>query len=46
MFSASSIQKIYALHGFKLIDVIPQKTHGGSLRYIISKITINQYQQD
>ena len=37
MFSASSIQKIYALHGFKLIDVIPQKTHGGSLRYIISK---------
>jgi len=37
MFSASSISKIYKLHGFKLIDAIPQTTHGGSMRYIISK---------
>ena len=37
MFSASSISKLYKLHGFKLIDAIPQSTHGGSMRYIISK---------
>ena len=37
MFSASSIQKIYKLYGYRLIDAIPQKTHGGSLRYIIKK---------
>ena len=37
MFSASSISKIYKPHGFKLIDAIHQKTHGGSMRYIIKK---------
>ena len=37
MFSASSVQKIYHKFGYKLIDVIPQKTHGGSLRYVIKK---------
>ena len=37
MFSASSVAKLYQSYGFKLIDVIPQKTHGGSLRYIIQK---------
>ena len=37
MFSASSINKLYKLHGLKLIDAIPQMTHGGSMRYIISK---------
>jgi len=37
MFSASSVKKIYYKFGLKLIDVIPQKTHGGSMRYIISK---------
>jgi methylation protein EvaC len=36
MFSASSVDKIYKKFGLKLIDAIPQKTHGGSLRYIIS----------
>ena len=37
MFSATSIQKIYAKQGFKLIDAIPQMTHGGSMRYIIKR---------
>ena len=37
MFSATSIQKIYNLHNLKLVDAIPQKTHGGSMRYIIKK---------
>ncbi len=41
MFSASSISKIYKLFGFKLIDAIPQITHGGSMRYIISR-NLNQ----
>ena len=37
MFSVSSINKIYKSFGFKLVDAIPQNTHGGSMRYIISK---------
>ncbi len=37
MFSASSIKKLYEKFGFKLIDCIPQKVHGGSMRYIIKK---------
>ena len=37
MFSASSVEKIWNLHGFKLIDVLPQRTHGGSMRYVIKK---------
>tara|TARA_B100000965_G_scaffold400010_1_gene421131 strand:+ start:1632 stop:2813 length:1182 start_codon:yes stop_codon:yes gene_type:complete len=37
MFSATSINKIYKLHGLKLVDVLPQKTHGGSMRYVIKK---------
>ncbi len=37
MFSATSIKKIYKLHGLKLVDVLPQKTHGGSMRYVIKK---------
>ena len=37
MFSATSISRIYEKHGLKLIDAIPQKTHGGSMRYIIKK---------
>ena len=37
MFSVSSIKKIYELFNFKLVDAIPQKTHGGSMRYIIQR---------
>ena len=37
MFSASSINKIYKKYGMTLVDAIPQKTHGGSMRYIIKK---------
>ena len=36
MFSASSINKIYKKYDMCLIDAIPQKTHGGSMRYIIT----------
>ena len=37
MFSLHSIQKIYEKFGFELIDAIPQKTHGGSMRYILKR---------
>ena len=37
MFSASSIKKIFKLFGMYLNDCIPQTTHGGSMRYVVSK---------
>ena len=37
MFSVSSIKKIFDLFDFELIDVAPQATHGGSMRYVIAK---------
>ena len=37
MFSVNSIKKIFALFDFELIDVLPQVTHGGSMRYIIGR---------
>ena len=37
MFSVSSISKIVDLFDFELIDVLPQTTHGGSMRYIIGR---------
>ena len=42
MFSLSSIQKLYDLFGFELIDALPQKTHGGSMRYIIKRKNITK----
>ncbi len=37
MFSLSSIKKIFNLFDFELIDAIPQKTHGGSMRYVVGR---------
>jgi len=37
LFSLSSIKKIFGLFDFELIDAIPQKTHGGSMRYVIGR---------
>ena len=37
MFSASSVKKIFNLYDFTLIDALPQKTHGGSMRYVICR---------
>ncbi len=42
MFSITSIKKIFELSGFDLIDVIPQITHGGSMRYVVGRK--NQHQ--
>ncbi len=37
MFSATSVKKIFDIYDLELIDTIKQKTHGGSMRYIISR---------
>ena len=37
MFSASSVSKIFRKFNFELIDVLPQSTHGGSMRYVIQR---------
>ena len=35
-FSVQSVDYLVAKHGLEIIDVIPQSTHGGSMRYVIS----------
>ena len=37
IFSAFSIKRMSSICGLKLIDLIPQKTHGGSMRYVLVK---------
>ena len=37
IFSISSVKKIFSLFNFDLIDVQKQKTHGGSMRYVIAR---------
>jgi methylation protein EvaC len=37
IFSVTSVMKIFKIFDFELIDVLPQKTHGGSMRYVISR---------
>jgi methylation protein EvaC len=37
IFSARSVINIFSKHGFELIDVKPQSTHGGSMRYILAR---------
>jgi len=36
IFSATSVRHAFAPHGLDLIDVIPQVTHGGSMRYVFA----------
>ena len=37
MFSVSAIKKTFKLFDFDLIDVLPQTTHGGSMRYVVAR---------
>jgi len=37
MFSINSVKKIFDLYNFELIDVLPQSTAGGSMRYVVSR---------
>jgi methylation protein EvaC len=36
IFSAMSVANAFARHGLELIDVVPQQTHGGSMRYLLA----------
>ncbi len=36
VFSASSVAEAFGRHGLELIDVMPQLTHGGSMRYVLA----------
>lgn len=36
LFSAGSISYLFAQHGLELVDVMPQTTHGGSMRYVLA----------
>jgi len=38
LFSALSVQNIFASVGMELIDTEPQATHGGSMRYTLAKV--------
>ena len=37
MFSITSVKNIFDLFDFELIDVLWQKTHGGSMRYVVGR---------
>src|SRR5262249_60702985 len=36
IFSASSVRRAFAPFGLELVDVMPQITHGGSMRYMLA----------
>lgn len=36
IFSATSVSWAFRQHGLELIDVLPQDTHGGSMRYVLA----------
>jgi methylation protein EvaC len=36
IFSALSVTEAFGRHGFELIDLLPQATHGGSMRYVLA----------
>lgn len=37
LFSVTSIRYLFAQHGMEVVDVIPQETHGGSMRYVVAR---------
>jgi len=50
IFSARSVQNIFDKYNFELIDVKPQSTHGGSMRYVLARrgkwpVTLNVKKQ-
>jgi methylation protein EvaC len=36
MFSAISVGSAFGRHGLEIVDVVPQATHGGSMRYVLA----------
>lgn len=45
LFSALSVQYMFGLQGMELIDVIPQATHGGSMRYVVANAGVYPVQK-
>ena len=41
MFTINSIKKIFNMFDFDLINVIPQTTHGGSMRYVVGRKNVH-----
>ncbi|MGH6792191.1 MAG: methyltransferase domain-containing protein [Methyloceanibacter sp.] len=37
IFSARAVQNIFAPHGLELTELLPQWTHGGSMRYVLAR---------
>ena len=37
IFSALSVKNIFEPLGFEVVDLLPQKTHGGSMRYVLAR---------
>ena len=37
IFSATSVAAAFSRHGLELVDVVPQATHGGSMRYVLAR---------
>ena len=37
IFSLHSVKSIFNSFGFDLINALPQKTHGGSMRYVVAR---------
>ncbi|NPU86159.1 MAG: class I SAM-dependent methyltransferase [Syntrophaceae bacterium] len=37
LFSVSSISHLFGMHGMEVVDIEPQETHGGSMRYVIAR---------
>lgn len=35
-FSVNSVANLFGRHGLEVVDVVPQHTHGGSMRYVIA----------
>ena len=46
IFSAISVKNIFETSGFEIIDVIPQETHGGSMRYVLCKKGVRKVSQN
>jgi len=42
IFGATSVRNIFSRVGLELIDAIPQKTHGGSMRYVLMHQGVGQ----
>jgi methylation protein EvaC len=36
-FSLRSVGELFGMHGFELVDAIPQEVHGGSMRYVLAR---------